>query len=468
MSKILSFILLSFFIVISLKSYSQNDCPFAPVQSKFDSLAYISANIPTDPANEEGKMYLGQGYIHRFSNDIRPAFIPSNRASWAIAIAVAWNLERNMIQRVEYPNMNYWMATVIMETELRCATGLKWDDPSHVPDMYNPNTVFLGDHGGCFQIEGPGSAWRYLQAAYPKRFPISSNTETNSLLYSKLIEGVDGFEVSALSKTFYDVYTAQIFNYNVGWNFYQNIDLDQAQKDKKIHIINKLQINEQMNVLDIGCGWGGMAIEIAKQKNCEVTGISLSKNQIQYCKEKAKELGLDNQVKFELIDYREAKGQYDRIYSVGMFEHVGKKFYHTFFKSMNNLLKDNGLFLLHTIGVVDKPTPPNKFINKYIFPGGICPSFSQIITPIEKTGLIVADTETLIRHYDKTLESWLERFLNKKNIVKDLFDEKFVKMWEFYLASCAAAFRYRDLVVFQLQIVKNFQSAHRTRDYIYS
>ena len=244
--------------------------------------------------------------------------------------------------------------------------------------------------------------------------------------------------------------------------------LEDAQQNKIEHIVKKLDIKEGSKVLEVGCGWGGMALEIAKQKKCEVTGISLSKNQIQYCKEKAKELGLDNQVKFELIDYREAKGQYDRIYSVGMFEHVGKKFYHTFFKSMNNLLKEDGLFLLHTIGVVDKPTPPNKFINKYIFPGGICPSFSQIIKPIEKTGLIVADTETLIRHYDKTLESWLERFLNKKNMVRDLFDEKFVKMWEFYLASCAAAFRYRDLVVFQLQIVKNFQSAHRTRDYIYS
>ena len=244
--------------------------------------------------------------------------------------------------------------------------------------------------------------------------------------------------------------------------------LEDAQQNKIEHIVKKLDIKEGSKVLEVGCGWGGMALEIAKQKKCEVTGISLSKNQIQYCKEKAKELGLDNQVKFELIDYREAKGQYDRIYSVGMFEHVGKKFYHTFFKSMNNLLKEDGLFLLHTIGVVDKPTPPNKFINKYIFPGGICPSFSQIIKPIEKTGLIVADTETLIRHYDRTLESWLERFLNKKNMVRDLFDEKFVKMWEFYLASCAAAFRYRDLVVFQLQIVKNFQSAHRTRDYIYS
>ena len=243
--------------------------------------------------------------------------------------------------------------------------------------------------------------------------------------------------------------------------------LEEAQQNKINHIVKKLDIQEGQKILEVGCGWGGMAFEIAKQKKCEVTAISLSKNQIKYCQEKAKELGLDNQVKFELIDYREAKGHYDRIYSVGMFEHVGKKFYKTFFKTMNKLLKDDGLFLLHTIGVVDSPSPPNKFINKYIFPGGTCPSFSQIISPIEKTGLIVSDTETLIRHYDKTLESWLERFLDKKREVKDLFDEKFVKMWEFYMASCAAAFRYRDLVVFQLQIVKNFQSAHRTRDYIY-
>ena len=244
--------------------------------------------------------------------------------------------------------------------------------------------------------------------------------------------------------------------------------LEDAQQNKIDHIVKKLNIKNGQKVLEIGCGWGGMAFEIAKQKNCEVKGISLSKNQINYCKIKAQEMGLDNQVSFELADYREINGQYDRIFSVGMFEHVGKKFYKAFFESMNKLLKQDGIFLLHTIGVVDKPSPPNKFINRYIFPGGVCPSFSQIIEPIEKTGLIVADSETLIRHYDKTLESWLVRFLAKKREVKDLFDERFVKMWEFYLASCAAAFRYRDLAVFQLQIVKNFQSAHRTRDYIYS
>ena len=251
------------------------------------------------------------------------------------------------------------------------------------------------------------------------------------------------------------------------WKDHTN-SLEDAQQNKINHIIKKLDIKTGQKILEIGCGWGGMAFEIAKQKQCEITGISLSKNQINYCKNKSKELGLENLIQFQLLDYRELKGKFDRIYSVGMFEHVGKKFYKTFFKSINTLLKDNGIFLLHTIGSVEAPTPPNKFINKYIFPGGVVPSFSDIINPIQKTGLIVADTETLIRHYDKTLESWLDRFMEKKSTVNDLFGEKFVRMWEFYLASCSAAFRYRDLVVFQLQIVKNFDSSHRTRDYIYS
>ena len=256
--------------------------------------------------------------------------------------------------------------------------------------------------------------------------------------------------------------------YSCGYWKKDTATLEDAQQNKIDHIIKKLDVKNGQKVLEVGCGWGGMAFELARQKRCEVTGISLSKNQINYCKKKAKELGLDNQVSFELADYREIKGEYDRVYSVGMFEHVGRKFYNKFFKSINKLLKKDGLFLLHTIGVVDKPTPPNKFINKYIFPGGVCPSLSQIVNSIEKTGLIVADTETLIRHYDKTLLSWLQRFKAKKHLVKDMFDDKFVKMWSFYLASCAAAFRYRDLVVFQLQIVKNFDNAHPTRDYIYS
>ena len=298
--------------------------------------------------------------------------------------------------------------------------------------------------------------WRYLS-----NFNLPGNSRKN-VEHHYDIGGIKGEKL-------YDIFLDRTHRlYSCAYWKKDTKTLEEAQQNKIDHIVKKLDINQGNKILEVGCGWGGMAFEIAKQKGCEVKGISLSKNQIAYCKNKAKELNLDNQVNFELADYREIKGKYDRIYSVGMFEHVGKKFYKTFFESMNNLLKDDGIFLLHTIGVVDQPSPPNKFINKYIFPGGVCPSFSQIIKPIEKTGLIVADSETLIRHYDKTLENWLERFLAKRKEVKDLFDEKFVKMWEFYLASCAAAFRYRDLAVFQLQIVKNFQSAHRTRDYIYS
>ena len=245
--------------------------------------------------------------------------------------------------------------------------------------------------------------------------------------------------------------------------------LEEAQQNKLSHIISKLDIKPGQKILDIGCGWGGMAFEIARQKQCEVLGISLSKNQINFCNEKAKEFNLSNQAQFKLIDYRELKGEFDRIVSVGMFEHVGIKFYKTFFQTVKKLLKEDGISLLHTIGSIDKPQPGSPFITKYIFPGGRVPSYSQIIKPLEKSGLIVSDVETLIRHYDKTLESWLKRFMKKGTEAKDLFGEKFVKCWEFYLASCAAAFKYKDLVVFQLQLVKNFDAIpSNRRDYIYS
>ena len=244
--------------------------------------------------------------------------------------------------------------------------------------------------------------------------------------------------------------------------------LEEAQENKLNHIIKKLDIKKGEKILDVGSGWGTAAAYVAQKTGCEGTGVTLSENQYNYSIENAKKLNLSNQINFQLQDYRELKGKFDKIYSIGMFEHVALKYYKTFFKKMNELLEEKGTFLLHTIGVVDAPSSPNKWINRRIFPGGRCPSYSQIIKPIEKTGLIVADCETLIRHYDKTLEHWLERILSKKTEIKDLYDDKFLRMWNFYLSSCAAAFRYRDLVVFQLQIVKNFQSAHPTRDYIYN
>ncbi len=248
----------------------------------------------------------------------------------------------------------------------------------------------------------------------------------------------------------------------------ENESLEDAQQNKINHIIKKLNLKPGQKVLDIGCGWGGMAFEIAKQSQCEVTGISLSENQINYCRKKAKELKLDNQVRFELSDYREIKDKYDRIVSVGAFEHFGKKFYKTFFAKIKNIMTDDGICLLHTIGSVDQPGPVQPFIQKYIFPGGIIPSLSDMITPIEKTGLILSDCETLIHHYDKTLKAWLDRFTQNKEKAKYLYDKEFVRMWEFYLASCSAAFKFRDLVVYQLQLVKNFTSLpSNRRNYIY-
>ena len=244
--------------------------------------------------------------------------------------------------------------------------------------------------------------------------------------------------------------------------------LEEAQQNKINHIIKKLNLKPGEKVLDIGCGWGGMSFEIARQSQCEVTGISLSENQIKYCKEKAKELNLDNQISFELCDYRSVKGKYDKIVSVGAFEHFGKKFYRTFFNKVKEILNDNGICLLHTIGSVDEPGPIQPFIQKYIFPGGIVPSLSDMIVPIEKTGLILSDCETLIHHYDKTLKAWLERFMLNKEKAKYLYNKEFVRMWEFYLSSCSAAFKFRDLVVYQLQLVKNFTAIpSNRRNYIY-
>jgi cyclopropane-fatty-acyl-phospholipid synthase len=247
-----------------------------------------------------------------------------------------------------------------------------------------------------------------------------------------------------------------------------NETLEEAQQNKINHIIKKLNLQPGQKVLDIGCGWGSMCFSIAKQSECEVTGVTLSRNQYEYCKKKAKELKLDNQCIFELLDYRHLKGKYHRVVSVGMLEHVGRKFYKTFFKKINDLMTDDGVSLIHTIGSTDPKGPPQPFIQKWIFPGGLVPSGSDLIDAVEKTGLVLSDMESLIHHYDKTLKAWLDRFLLNRGKAKVMYSEHFCKMWEFYLSSCSAAFRYRDLLVYQLQIVKNYSAIpSNRRDYIY-
>ena len=270
-----------------------------------------------------------------------------------------------------------------------------------------------------------------------------------------------------ISENLYDLFLDANRQYSCAYFKNENDTLEQAQENKMNHITKKLNIQANQKVLDIGSGWGTLAIHIAQKTNASVTGITLSENQLAYSKKKAKELNLGNQVEFKLADYRELNEKFDRIVSVGMFEHVGRKFYRKYFNTVSKLLNDQGIALIHTIGSSNPPRNPQPWITKYIFPGGYTPSLSQIARPIEDSGLIISDMEVLRMHYAHTLRNWKERFLSKKTTVLEMFDEKFFRMWEFYLASCEMAFKWGDQVVFQLQLTKDNISAPNTRDYIY-
>ena len=271
-----------------------------------------------------------------------------------------------------------------------------------------------------------------------------------------------------ISDDLYFLFLDPLKQYSCAYFKNPNDTLEDAQKNKINHIIKKLNIKENSRVLDIGSGWGHLSMEIAKQAKCQVTGVTLSENQYKYSCEMAKKLNLGNQVQFKLMDYREVKEKYDRIVSVGMFEHVGRKFYKTFFKKVFEIMKDDGITLLHTIGSVNSPRSPQPWITKYIFPGGYTPSLSEIASPIEKSGLILSDLEVLRMHYAHTLKNWSERFIKNKDKVLKMFDERFYRMFNFYLKSCEMSFLHGDQVVYQLQLTKKLSTAPSTRDYIYS
>ena len=270
-----------------------------------------------------------------------------------------------------------------------------------------------------------------------------------------------------LSDNLYSLFLDPKKQYSCGYFKNENDTLEIAQNNKIQHIIKKLNIEPNQKVLDIGCGWGSLAIDIAKSTGCEVTGITLSEKQFNYCKKKSKELNLENQVTFKLIDYRQLDEKFDRIVSVGMFEHVGRKFYKKFFKQINKLLNNDGVSLIHTIGSVNAPREPHPWITKYIFPGGYTPSLSEVVIPIEKANLIVSDIEVLKLHYSHTLRHWKENCIKNKQQIIKMFDERFFRMWEFYLASCESAFKWGDQVVYQFQLTKNYTSTPTTRNYIY-
>jgi cyclopropane-fatty-acyl-phospholipid synthase len=242
--------------------------------------------------------------------------------------------------------------------------------------------------------------------------------------------------------------------------------LDDAQLAKKRHLAAKLRLEPGANILDIGCGWGGLALYLAEIGGGHLTGITLSQEQYARARQRAVERGREKNAIFRIEDYRDVEGPFDRIVSVGMFEHVGVGHYDTFFGKCASILGHDGVFVLHTIGRSGPPSITNAWIAKYIFPGGYIPALSEVLPAIQRSRLVVTDVEILQLHYAETLKAWRERFLAHREEVERLYDARFVRMWEFYLASSEMAFRESDMVVFQIQMAKHKGVVPQTRDYI--
>ncbi len=243
-------------------------------------------------------------------------------------------------------------------------------------------------------------------------------------------------------------------------------DLDSAQAAKMAHVAAKLRLSPGQRVLDIGCGWGGLALHLARTADVEVLGITLSEAQLEHARARAAAEGLGGRVRFELLDWREVEGRFDRIVSVGMFEHVGPPHYRRFLARCRELMSDDGLMLLHTVGRADGPGATDKWLAKYIFPGGYVPALSQIAPAVERSWLWLTDLEVLRGHYERTLAAWYERVQAAREEIISLYDERFFRMWSFYLAGGIAAFRHGGHLVFQLQLARRQDGAPTTRDYI--
>ena len=254
--------------------------------------------------------------------------------------------------------------------------------------------------------------------------------------------------------------------YSCGYFEDRDQSLDDAQLAKKRHLAAKLLARAGQQVLDIGCGWGGLTLYLAEMCGASVRGITLSQEQLALSRARAEEKNLDHAVDFRLEDYRDVVGRFDRIVSVGMFEHVGLGFYETYFRKCADLLADDGVMVLHSIGRSEGPSITNPFIAKYIFPGGYIPALSEVVRAVERAGLLVTDVEILRLHYAETLKAWRERFLAHSEEVERLYDARFARMWEFYLASSEMAFRHQNMMVMQIQLTKVLGVVPMTRDYI--
>jgi cyclopropane-fatty-acyl-phospholipid synthase len=269
-----------------------------------------------------------------------------------------------------------------------------------------------------------------------------------------------------LSADLYRRFLDADLQYSCAYFAHPGMSLEEAQDAKRAHIAAKLRLAAGQSVLDMGCGWGGLALEIAGRHGASVTGVTLSAEQLAAATQRAEAARLQERARFSLIDWRDVAGTFDRIVSVGMFEHVGAPHYNAFFRRVGALLADDGVAVIHSICRPDGAGSGDPFIRKYIFPGGYIPRLSQVTAAVERAGLMITDVEILRLHYAQTLRCWRERFTAQREDIARIYDERFCRMWEYYLASCEMGFRFNGLFVFQVQIAKRLDALPITRDYM--
>jgi cyclopropane-fatty-acyl-phospholipid synthase len=331
----------------------------------------------------------------------------------------------------------YMDGTFVVENgSIADALAILMDQPQVLPDWARPQwwLRYLARHFAQFNFRGKA------------RTNVAHHYDLDGRLYSLFLDADRQY-----SCAYFDTPSAT---------------LDDAQLAKKRHLAAKLLIRPQHRLLDIGSGWGGLGLYLAEMTDADVTGITLSSEQLQVSNARAAEKNLSQSAKFLLQDYRDVEGRFDRIVSVGMFEHVGVDFYDRFFKRCAELLKDDGVMLLHSIGRSTGPDVTSPWTTKYIFPGGYIPAVSEVIPAIERAGLLVCDVEILRLHYAETIKAWRARFAARREEAVRLYDERFARMWEFYLASSEMAFRKQNLMNFQIQLTKRQDVVPMTRDYI--
>ena len=361
--------------------------------------------------------------------------------------SVAIRLHDNSVNRGLIRNPALAIGEAYMDGRLTVEQGTLFDFLTIL--VVNRREALLG------RSKGPAAIGRKLMGRLRTHNPVGAARRKVSHHYD-------------LKPELFDLFLDRDRQYSCAYFASDNDDIETAQRRKKTHLAAKLLLRPGDRVLDIGSGWGGLGLYLAQETDVDVTGVTLSHEQHELSNARAAEAGLSERVRFRLQDYREEAGRYERIVSVGMLEHVGLGHYREFFGKVRDLLTDDGVAVVHMIGRYDTPGPVNPWIARYIFPGTYVPTLSELMPAIEEQHLLVTDIEVLKRHYAKTLRAWRDRFVSNRDRARAMYDERFCRMWEFYLTACEVGFLSKELNVFQLQLAKDLDAVPETRDYIHA